>query len=103
MSWSQIRVVVAASLALVVALAISAPSYAEQPEGEGGTVGTGGTGGAAGNSPPLPDMSRSMGAPSPDAEAPSAEAPEPMNAPPPTDEEKKDESTPAPDDTPKTK
>ena len=93
----------AAPLAVLVAAAVAAPVLAQTKYDEGATGG--GTGGAAGYSPVRPDAdmmgarSRSMAAPD---MAPSAEAPEPMNAPPVADD-KKEESPPPAADAPKDK
>lgn len=88
------KIVVATLLSLIGA-AITHPSAAQTEKEHG----SGGTGGAAGYSPPMPDTSTGMGAPNPDFEAPSADAPEPMNAPPAAPES----SEPAPQDAPKEK
>jgi hypothetical protein len=85
-----VRVAVASILALVAANVLAGPSQAQNSKPE-----SSGTGGAAGHSPAVPDMSRGMGAPSPDFE-PQA-PPEPMNAPP-ANEEQNDESAPPPED-----
>ena len=91
------KIVVATLLGLIGTVIIQ-PSAA-QTEKE---YGSGGTGGAAGYSPPMPDTSRGMGAPNPDFETPSAEAPEPMNAPP-AAPATTGKSEPAPEDPPKEK
>ena len=91
------RVVIATLLGLIGA-AIAQPSAAQTEKEHG----SGGTGGAAGYSPPMPDTSRGMGAPNPDFETPSADAPEPMNAPPAAPEET-EESKPSPEERTKEK
>jgi hypothetical protein len=90
--------IVVATLLGLIGTVITQPSAA-QTEKE---YGSGGTGGAAGYSPPMPDTSRGMGAPNPDFEAPSAKAPEPMNAPP-AAPATTGKSEPAPEDAPKEK
>jgi hypothetical protein len=93
----KVRIVIAALLGLFGA-AFAQPSTAQTEK----NYGSGGTGGAAGYSPPMPDTSRGMGAPHPDYDMPSADAPEPMNAPP-AAPEATEESKPPSEDAPKEK
>jgi hypothetical protein len=64
----------ASIVAWLAATALTIPAQAQDSKPD-----PSGTGGAAGNYPEPPDMSRGMGAPSPDYEP---QASEPMNAPP---------------------
>jgi hypothetical protein len=79
----------ASLLALLAATALIVPAHAQNSKPD-----PSGTGGAAGNYPEPPDMSRSMGAPSPAYEP---QASEPMNAPP-LDAEPNAEVPPPPED-----
>jgi len=88
--------IVVATLLGLIGTVITQPSAAQMED----KYGSGGTGGAAGYSPPMPDTSRGMGAPNPDFETPSADPPEPMNAPP-AAPATTGKSAPAPEDAPK--
>jgi hypothetical protein len=86
--------VTAAGFALLASIAVTAPALAQDANGSAGT------GGAAGHAPPMDEPyggAAPMNVPPPMDDAMGAPAPEPMNSPP-TEEEKKDESTPAPTD-----
>jgi hypothetical protein len=94
MRWTKQPFVTAAGLTLLASIAVTTPALAQKPNGSAGT------GGAAGYSPPMDEPyggAAPMNVPPPMDDAMGAPAPEPMNAPP-VEEEKRDESTPAPTD-----
>jgi hypothetical protein len=82
----------AAIFALLAANVFAVPAQAQDSKPD-----PSGTGGAAGNYPEPPDMSRGMGAPSPDYEP---QASEPTNAPPVEAEPKAEARPPAEDKEP---